>query len=168
MILLLNQSYEPLGTVHWQRAITLLFSGKAEVIEESDKELRSQKLTMKMPAVLRLLHNARVRRKQGVKFTRNNLFSRDNHVCQYCWEKFDAEDLTFDHVVPVVHGGKKTWDNIVTACVPCNSKKEGRTPEQAGMTLMKKPKQPAWSQVVNIMVGVKNLPEKWKNYLYQV
>lgn len=90
------------------------------------------------------------------------------HNCQYCREQFSEDELTFDHVVPITQGGKKTWENIVAACEPCNSRKEARTPDQAGMSLMKKPKPPAWPQVVTIMVSVKKLPEVWKNYLYQV
>ncbi len=165
-VLLLNSTYEPLTVVEWTRAITLLFSGKVEVIEEYDKEIRSSRMTIKVPAVVRLLNHARVRHRAAAKFTRQNLFARDSYTCHYCYEKFDGSELTFDHVVPIAQGGRKTWDNIVTACIECNSKKEGRTPEQAGMHLMKRPKQPTWSHVINIMIGVKNTPELWKNYLY--
>jgi 5-methylcytosine-specific restriction endonuclease McrA len=166
LVLLLNGSYEPLTIVDWQRAITLVFSGKAEIIEEYPEEIRSQKMKMKVPAVIRLYHQARIRHRLSAKFTRANLFTRDSYTCQYCDQKFDAKDLTFDHVIPITMGGRKTWDNIVTACEPCNSLKEGRTPEQAGMHLMKKPKQPAWAQVISITAGVKHTPEHWRGYLF--
>lgn len=166
-ILLLNNSYEPLSVVNWQRAITLVFSGKAEILEEYDKEIHSVKTTMKVPAVVRLLRHARVRHRIAVKFTRHNLFTRDGFVCQYCEQKFPGHALTFDHVVPIAHGGRKTWDNIVTACEPCNTKKEGRTPDQAGMRLAKHPKQPSWSHIINITNGVTHTPPVWKSYIYQ-
>ncbi len=165
VVLMLNQSYEPLCHIDWQRAITLVFSGKAEILEEYEKLLHSVKMSIKAPAVIRLLNHARVRR-TSAKFTRENLFSRDGFVCQYCYQKFAANKLTFDHVVPIAHGGRKTWDNIVTACEPCNTRKEGRTPDQAGMKLLKTPRQPAWSHTINIMIGVKETPSVWKNYLY--
>lgn len=165
-VLLLNQSFEPITVVNWQRAITLIFSGKAEILEEYDKTIHSQKMSMKLPAVVRLLHHARIKHRLAAKFTRQNLFTRDSYICQYCETEFDSDDLTFDHVVPITQGGKKTWDNIVTSCEPCNSRKEGRTPEQAGMTLKRKPKQPAWAQVININVGVKKTPDPWKSYLF--
>ena len=164
--LLLNASYEPLLIVGWQRAMTLLFQGKAEVIEEHDEEVHSVKVTFKIPSVLRMLSMVKIRRRAPVKFTRLNIFTRDGFTCQYCVQKFETEELTFDHVVPVAQGGKKTWENIATACVACNSRKEGRTPEQAGMHLLKKPKQPVWAQMITITIGIKTMPKTWADYLY--
>jgi 5-methylcytosine-specific restriction endonuclease McrA len=164
--LVLNHSYEPLQVVGWQRAVTLLFQGKAEVIEEHNEEIHSISFSMKIPSVLRMLSMVRLKRKVPVKFTRLNIFTRDGWKCQYCGEKFPSEKLTFDHVVPVSQGGKKQWENIVTACVECNSHKEGRTPQQAGMKLLKKPKQPIWAQVVTVTVGLRTTPDSWRDYLY--
>lgn len=166
--LVLNNSYQPLGHVNWQRAVTLTFLGKAEVIEEYDAEIRSSRTSIKVPAVIRLMSNVYIKPSNGTKFSRNNIFARDGFTCQYCQEKFSDKHLTFDHVVPVVQGGKKTWENIVTACKPCNSKKEGRTPEQAKMRLKKRPKKPAWSHVISIVAGIGKTPDKWKEYLYQI
>lgn len=164
--LVLNHSYEPLQVVTWQRAITLLWSGKVEVLEEHDEEIHSISFSMKIPSVIKMLFPVKLRRKIPVKFTRLNIFTRDGFKCQYCGNKFESEDLTFDHVKPVSQGGVKSWDNIVTACVPCNSKKEGRTPEQAKMKLIRKPKQPAWAQVVTVTVGLRTVPKTWRDYLY--
>lgn len=166
LTLLLNSSFEPLQIITWQRAITLLWTDKVEVVEEHDEEIHSVSFSMKIPSVLRMLVPVRLRRKAPVKFTRLNIFTRDGFTCQYCAQKFQTEELTFDHVKPVAQGGTKTWENIVTACVPCNSKKEGRTPEQAGMKLLKKPKQPVWSQVVTVTLGLRKMPETWSDYLY--
>src|SRR5574340_1042523 len=123
MTLLLNTTYEPLQIVNWQRAITLLWQGKVEVLEEHEEEIRSISFSMKIPSVLRMLLPVRMKRRAAVKFTRLNIFTRDGFRCQYCGGKFESEDLTFDHVVPVSQGGHKSWENITTACVPCNSKK---------------------------------------------
>lgn len=166
--LVLNRSYEPLGHVNWQRAVTLTFLGKAEVVEEYDAEIRSSRMSIKIPAVIRLVTHAYIRPSHSTKFSRNNIFARDGYTCQYCNEKFHEKLLTFDHVTPVVQGGKKTWENIVTACKPCNSKKEGRTPEQAKMRLSKRPRKPNWSHVISIVAGISKTPDKWRDYLYQI
>jgi 5-methylcytosine-specific restriction endonuclease McrA len=166
MVLVLNASYEPLQVIDWTRAITLLWQDKVEVLEEHDQEIRSVSLTMKIPSVIRMLHMIRTKRRTPVKFTRMNVFSRDGFCCLYCGEKFTAAQLTYDHIVPVAQGGKKSWENIATACMPCNARKEGRTPEQAKMPLLRKPRQPLWAQCVTVTVGLRQTPETWKEYLY--
>lgn len=164
--LVLNASFEPLHIVTWQRALQLLFQGKVEVIEESDHEVRTVRLTIKVPAVLRLLTYVPIARKREiVRFSRINIFIRDQHTCQYCGDKFHRTHLTLDHVIPIVQGGKKNWENIVTACKPCNQKKGGRTPAQAGFQLIKKPKQPTWLPAANLHMGISRTPERWKLYL---
>lgn len=163
---MLNASFEPLLIVTWQRAIQLLFQGKVEVIEESEQEVRSVRMSIKVPAVLRLLNYVPLtKRKQLIRFSRANIFLRDHHVCQYCGNRFNKTHLTLDHVVPVVQGGRKSWDNIVTACKPCNQKKGGRTPAQAGIHLIKKPQQPNWLPSLTLQFGLAKTPERWKIYL---
>lgn len=105
-------------------------------------------------------------RRDYVPFTRANIYPRDGHRCQYCGVEFASEDLTFDHVVPSAQGGRKTWDNIVTACMPCNREKDARTPEQAGMTLKRATKKPASTPALRVTVGLRRTPESWRNYLY--
>jgi 5-methylcytosine-specific restriction endonuclease McrA len=164
--LVLNASFEPLHVVTWQRAIQLLFQGKVEVVEESDHEIHTVRLTMKVPAVLRLLSYVPLARKrQIVRFSRINIFLRDNHICQYCGHTFARHQLTLDHVIPIVQGGRKCWENIVTACKPCNQRKGGRTPTQASMKLIRKPKQPNWLPTANLHLGITKTPERWKIYL---
>ncbi len=164
--LVLNASFEPLHIVTWQRAMQLLFQGKVEVVEESDQEIRTVRLTMKVPAVLRLLTYVPLKKKkQIVRFSRANIFLRDNHACQYCGGKFAKTQLTLDHVIPIVQGGRKSWENIVTACKPCNQRKGGRTPTQAQMNIVRKPRRPNWLPAATMTMGVSFTPERWKIYL---
>jgi 5-methylcytosine-specific restriction endonuclease McrA len=162
--LLLNHSYEPLRIVSWQRGVQLLFQKKAEVIEESELVIRSVSITMKLPAVLRMLYYIPlIRKKTLVRFSRINVFIRDKHICQYCGKYFSRSQLTLDHVIPIVQGGNKSWENIVTACKKCNQKKGGKTPHEAGIALIKKPKEPHWLME---KLDIKNpTPESWKIYL---
>jgi 5-methylcytosine-specific restriction endonuclease McrA len=164
--LLLNASYEPLKIIGWQRAITLLFAGKVEVIEEYSREIHSVTFSIRLPSILRLLKYVKIKSKHKVKFSRANIYARDNYTCQYCGEAFGSEDLTFDHVVPVSRSGTKTWENIVTACIECNRKKGGRTPEEARLKLIKKPVEPRWIPNFNLTFVFKNAPESWRDYLY--
>ena len=165
--LLLNASYEPLKIVNWQKAITLLCQGKVEVVREYDREIRAVSFTVRLPSVIRLLRYIKIKRRfDYVPFSRANIYARDDHTCQYCGDSFSTNDLTFDHVVPVAHGGRKDWENIVTCCVTCNRKKGGRTPAEAGMTLLRMPKRPDSAPAIRITVGLRNAPESWRDYLY--
>ncbi len=167
MTLLLNSTYEPLRVIPWKKAILLLCQGKVEVLEVYDREVHGISITFRLPSVLRLLELVKIRKNQRVvKFSRGNIFARDKYSCQYCGQRFRAEELTFDHVVPIAKGGKKTWTNIVTACIRCNNRKSGRTPPEANMRLIKKPVKPNWSPSLTITIGIKKTPESWRDYLY--
>ncbi len=106
------------------------------------------------------------KRKKKVKFSRVNVYARDKFSCCYCGAKGQMKDFTFDHVVPRSQGGKTVWENIVTCCKRCNSKKDSRTPQQAGMTLLRKPVQPEWLPAVKIKINQEYCPEAWREYLY--
>lgn len=164
--LLLNATFEPLDVVHWQRAMILWAQGKVEIVETHDKEVRSVSFTFKLPSVIRLLKLVRTRRRPQVQFTRANIYTRDNYTCQYCGKGFHSEDLTFDHVVPSSQGGIKSWENIVTCCFKCNGKKADKTPEQAGMHLLREPKKPVYNPIFRVTMGIKRTPESWRDYLY--
>jgi 5-methylcytosine-specific restriction endonuclease McrA len=163
--LVLDLGYAPIKVVPWQRAVQLLFLNKVEVIEEYDKDVHSTYLVIKMPAVVRLLHKFRMRPK-SVKFSRVNIYGRDNYSCQYCGAQTPLIELTYDHVVPRAQGGKTTWTNIVTACETCNTRKGGRTPAQAKMRLLREPKQPRDIPAALIGFSRRSVPEAWRDYLY--
>lgn len=163
--LVLNQGYEPHRIVSWQRAVTMLFSGIVEIVEEYDEDIRSVSITIKMPAVVRLLRW--VGRKKSVKFSRINVATRDDFRCQYCGTKHPLKKLNYDHVVPRSQGGKTTWTNIVMACYPCNDVKRNRTPAQAKMKLRNKPMKPRDLPVVIFRIDPQaTLPEQWVNWTY--
>jgi len=165
--LLLNASYEPLKVVHWQKAVTLWCQGKVEVIAVHDREVRAVSFSFKLPSVIRLLRFVKIRRRfDYVPFSRANIYARDNYTCQYCNETMSTSELTFDHVMPVAQGGRKDWENIVTACISCNRRKGGRTPGEAGMKLLRTPRRPASAPAIRITIGLRNAPESWRDYLY--
>lgn len=164
--LLLNSTYEPLKVISWQRAVTLLWLGKVEVVRTYDRDIHAVSFKIRMPAVVRLLRFIRRRRPQ-VAFSRRNLFARDHNSCQYCGRRHDSSDLTYDHVVPRSQGGKTDWTNIVTCCVECNRRKGGRTPDQAGMRIQRPPKRPdSLPGVLTITIGVNTAPDAWRDFLY--
>lgn len=164
-VLVLDQGYQPHRIVSWQRAVTMLCRAVAEVVEVyDDEEICSVTMTMKMPAVIRLLR--RIGRKRAVKFSRINVLTRDHFRCQYCGRKLQVRRLTYDHVVPRSQGGRTVWENIVTCCIPCNAKKGGRTPEQAGMHLIHKPYKPDSLPVVALHLDLQDIPSAWASYLY--
>jgi len=164
IVLFLDSDWQPLRVEPWTRAITDLFLGKIEVIEYSrDHTIRGVTRDYPMPAVVRLLRRFR-RDRQAIKFSRLNIYTRDRFTCQYCGTQLCAEDLTFDHVVPRAAGGRTAWDNIVTACVPCNSRKANRTPQQASMLLLRKPAKPRFLPTVTVKMDGRHVPQEWRPY----
>jgi 5-methylcytosine-specific restriction endonuclease McrA len=163
--LLLNTTYEPLAIVSWKRAITLVFMGKVEVVAESEAQVRSVRQSWRLPAVIRLMRYVK-QHFQPLKFTRGNIYLRDKCTCQYCGRMLPTRDLTWDHVLPRNQGGVTDWGNIVTACIVCNSRKGGRTPEQAGMKLVRKPFKPSTSHALRLTLGMSQTPDTWRQYLF--
>ena len=164
--LLLNSTYEPLKVITWQRAVTLLWLGKVEMVKSYDRDIRSVTFKIRMPSVVRLLRFVRRKRPQ-ISFSRRNLFARDEQTCQYCNRHRETPELTYDHVIPRSQGGKTEWTNIVTCCVDCNRRKGGRTPEQAGMRLRRWPRRPEnLPGMVTITIGIRNAPDSWRDFLY--
>ena len=162
-VLLLNASYEPLGVISWQRAVTLFFCGKVEVVDAYDQEIRSVSLVIKAPSIVRLLKFIRIPGKNP-PLCKANVMARDNFQCQYCEQRVTAEDATLDHVTPRSQKGLTTWENIVCCCRRCNKKKGGKTPQQAGMALVSKPVKPAWLPVFRIKLHGQ-MPLSWNSFI---
>src|SRR5690606_14377233 len=145
--LALNASYEPLTLIPCQRAIRLIVDQKAEIVEADDtRVIRSAGVTLPWPSVIRLVRYVNVPRRYRRRVTNTFLFGRDERTCQYCGrhesELRVREFLTRDHVIPQSRGGDNSWTNCVTACSTCNNRKADQTPEEAGMTLLRKPTEP--------------------------
>lgn len=163
--LLLNATYEPLSVVSWQKAITLLVLGKAEMVEVQNLVVHSASQRFRLPSVLRLLRRVKMPRKR-VQFCGTNVYQRDGFCCQYCGGSFVPEELTFDHVLPRSRGGRAEWCNIVTSCKPCNLAKGDRTPAEARMPLLKQPTEPRWWPFSSACARTAAHPEEWKPYLW--
>jgi len=160
-VLVLNQDYQALTITSVQRAIVLILLHRAELIEsERERFVRSPSQKMPWPSIVRLKSYVRVPYKR-VLLTRKNVIRRDRQQCQYCG---DRDRLTIDHIMPKSRGGKDTWANLTTACVPCNNRKGNRTPEEAGMTLARQPFRPSYVMYIRDFVG--SLDDTWKPYLF--
>lgn len=138
-VLVLNQNYEPLNICNVRRAIVLVFDGKAEVLEEYSRALRSACAEFASPSVIRLVYMIK-RPRPKVKLTRKEIFIRDDHTCQYCGKR--TGDLTLDHIHPRSKGGQHTWLNLVSACRYCNHRKGGKSLAEARMQLRREPFEP--------------------------
>lgn len=139
LVLVLNQNYEPLNICHAGRALVLMFEGKAELLENGSGEIHTFRAIFPLPSVIRLGYQVKRPHPQH-KLTRLQVFLRDQFRCQYCGK--ESHSLTLDHVVPRYRGGEHTWLNVVSACIPCNHRKAGRTPAEAGMKLLHQPVPP--------------------------
>lgn len=161
-VLLLNASWEPLGTIPVRRAVTLVLAGKAEAVEEGNDPFRSERLTFRIPAVLRLLKYVKVPFRRGVAVTRKAVLARDNGKCAYC----SKAATTVDHVLPKSRGGKHEWTNVVASCQPCNSKKDSKLLSELGWTLRVQPTAPKASLYLVMRAG--NAAPVWETYLAAV
>lgn len=161
--LLLNASYEPIKVITWERAVTLFFLGKVEVVDTYSHEIRSVSLAIRAPAVVRLLRYVQMGRKRP-PLSKLNLLARDEFKCQYCNTQLSRQNSTVDHVIPKSQGGRTSWENCVISCHNCNRKKGGNTPEQARMHLLKPAEQPDWLPVLSVRFH-SNLPTAWLVFL---
>lgn len=163
-VLVLNQGFMPIGKIPWQRAISLIFTERAEVIEHSDKEVRTVNKSFKLPSVIRVLKWVKAKL-LGVRFNRNNVYIRDGGLCQYCGVFVPKNKMTLDHVIPKSRGGKTNFENTVLCCKYCNSKKDCQTPEEAGLQLLRKPIKPSKYLLLHATINNNREEITWKPYL---
>ncbi|MCZ8316607.1 HNH endonuclease [Phreatobacter sp.] len=133
-------SYSPLSLWGWRDALVALFSERVTLVATYDLEARSPSRSMPIPSVVALKNYISPVRHPA--FTRYNIYLRDRFTCQYCSQYLPSGGLTFDHVMPRSRGGLTTWENVVAACSPCNLRKANRTPPEAGMPLIQRPRRP--------------------------
>jgi 5-methylcytosine-specific restriction endonuclease McrA len=162
--LVLNATFEPLNVVSLRRAVVLLLKEKAEVIEAARAKIRSERLALETPLVIRLVYYVRVPHRLLMPLARRTVLARDQYRCQYCGSEPPKGQLTLDHVLPRSRGGEHTWENVVAACIPCNQRKGDRTLQEAGMTLLSEPSRPRYAAVV--LLGKMQGNEVWRKYMY--
>jgi 5-methylcytosine-specific restriction endonuclease McrA len=189
-VLVLNKLFMAVHIISVRRAFCLLCKDLAEVVnleegqfatydfqswrevseyrakhfrQVDDDWVRTVNSEIQAPRVIRLLTYERLP-KQSVKFNRRNIFARDGNQCQYCGKRYPTTDLSLDHVIPRSQGGQSTWDNIVCSCLKCNIRKGGRTPKQAGLTLVRKPEKPKRSPLLNLKLTHSKY-QSWKTFL---
>jgi 5-methylcytosine-specific restriction endonuclease McrA len=188
-VLVLNRAYAAVRVISARRAFVLLARACAEVIDTADgaytnydlttwtelSELRREfepdahdwvrtvRIDIAVPRIIRLIGYDKLPA-QGVKLNRRNLFARDRNRCQYCGDLFPTSELSIDHVRPRSQGGPDTWENLVCACVKCNSRKGGRTPDQARMRLIAAPKRPKRNPLISVRLGHDKY-HSWKAFL---
>ncbi|MEM9399071.1 MAG: HNH endonuclease [Verrucomicrobiota bacterium] len=184
-VLVLNRLWQVVNVCSVRRAFCLLYSGHAQVVDSStgnyqtfdfdewqiasenpslDGEITNTvNFKIKVPHIIVLMVFDRLPRKE-VKLTRNNVFERDNYTCQYCGKKMDKKHLNIDHVIPRDKNGKTTWENVVTSCIPCNTRKGNKLHHEIGMRLLSQPKRPRTRPFVT-MSFTQNHPESWRHFL---
>ena len=160
-VLVLNQSYEPLMVIGAKRAVILLLNEKVDSLENYREKIHSAYISLPLPSVIKLKYYARIRRKEIV-LSRKNILKRDNHTCQYCGVR--SVPMTIDHVISRKKGGEDTWDNLVAACVPCNTRKGNHSPRKAQMVLEKTPRKP--TMILHLQKFVKQFQSSWRPYLF--
>jgi len=165
--LALNASFEPLTMVPMRRALRLVIDGKAEIVEaDHGKVVRSERMTLPHPAVIRLTRFIHVPRKFRRQVTNTFLFARDHYQCQYCGRHQSAlkprESLTRDHLIPLSRGGLNQWNNVVTACNHCNTRKGNRMPNEIDMHPLHQPTEPHF---VHLSWAVRRLTPPQAKYI---
>lgn len=159
-------SYFPLSLWSWQESLKAVFLDRVSVVSEYDVFARSPSQEFRLPSVIALKEYIPMNRQPA--FTRFNVFLRDGFTCQYCGERGPAENLTFDHVIPRSRGGRTTWENVVTACSPCNLVKGHKLPRQAKMYPLRAPERPSCHK---LQENGRSFPpnylhESWRDFLY--
>jgi 5-methylcytosine-specific restriction endonuclease McrA len=179
-VLVLNRVYLPVHVTTVRRAFSLIYQGTARAVDESyqtfdfeswmgrvatngTETIGTSSGRIRVPRVVVLITFDRMP-KRHIRFSRSNIFSRDRFTCQYCGEQPSRVDLNLDHVVPRAQGGRTTWENVVTCCVPCNRRKGGRTPQQARMLLSRAPSRPRWSPLLTVAPAAVRYQE-WRPFL---
>jgi hypothetical protein len=161
-VLLLNSCFEPIRIISVRHALKMLTKGKVSVILSTKRMIYPG---VYQPSVIRLVEYKYIPVRMQI-VTKNNIYLRDNHICQYRSRKFHGSELTLDHVLPRSRGGRNTWENLVTACKKCNQAKDSRTPEEAGMKLLHRVIPATVHTARGLLRSVGMAVEEWAEYLF--
>jgi 5-methylcytosine-specific restriction endonuclease McrA len=161
-VLVLNQNFEPLNICHARRAVILIYRRKAEMLENGSGFFHTVDTLFPIPSVIRLVYMIK-RPRRKPKLNRFEVFNRDHFTCQYCGKQ--TSHLTLDHVIPRYRDGQNTWENVVSACAQCNRRKAGKTPNEAGMKLVRIPRPPRGNGYVSIPYHHRQNQLEWQKYL---
>jgi len=164
-VLVLNSSFEPINICAVRRALVLILKGVAAPEEFSSSLLHSARIAMKLPSVIRLLEYRRIPH-QTRALSRKNILMRDRYTCQYCQSVLPSGELTLDHVVPRSRSGETAWENLVACCHRCNNRKGNRTPEEAGMRLLRPPRPFSLHTSRHLMRLLGKSDDQWRKYLF--
>lgn len=164
-VLVLNASYEPINVCAARRALVLVLKGVASPEEFSSNFLHSARNALRVPSVIRLLEYRRIPH-QTRALSRKNILMRDRYTCQYCLRTLPSSELTLDHVLPRSRAGETTWENLVACCHRCNNRKGSRTPEEAGMKLVRLPRPFTLHTSRHLMRLLGKSDDQWRKYLF--
>jgi len=164
-VLVLNASYEPINICAARRALVLILKGVASAEEVAPAQVHSARHTLNVPSVIRLLEYRRIPH-QTRALSRKNILMRDRYICQYCQRSLPSGEMTLDHVIPRSRHGETTWENLVACCHPCNNKKGSRTPDEAGMKLLRQPRPFSLHTSRHLMRLLGRGEDQWRKYLF--
>lgn len=179
-VLVLNSLWQAVQVTGVRRAFRLFYAGRAKAVatdfschdfdnwcdlppRAGDPVIRTPNRAIRIPLVIQLVAYDRLPRR-GVRFTRRNIFYRDRNRCQYCGKTFIQRELNLDHVIPLSRGGESCWDNVVCACIRCNTKKGDKLPDEAGMRLIRKPRRPSGHPSLRAL-WLGPCPAEWRSFL---
>jgi 5-methylcytosine-specific restriction endonuclease McrA len=164
-VLVLNASYEPVNICAARRALVLILKGVAAAEAHAGDFLHASRRDYALPSVIRLLEYRRIPH-QTRALSRKNILIRDRYTCQYCHKTFAGAELTLDHVIPRSRAGETSWENLVACCHACNNRKGSRTPEEAGVRLLRQPRPFSLHTSRHLMRLVGRADEQWRKYLF--
>ena len=184
-VLVLNRLWQAVNVCSVRRAFTLLYQDHAHVVwrdvdnnylthdfpswhdfsqhDPGSELVHAVRFNIRVPTVVVLRAFDRLPSKE-VKFTRQNIYERDNHTCQYCARSLDRQERNLDHVMPRQRGGQTSWENVVCSCIPCNTRKGNRLPQEAGMQLLKEPKRPRWRPFIHLTYS-SAVHDSWRHFV---
>lgn len=164
-VLVLNASFEPIHICGIRRAIILIVKGMARSEQNTNRVMRSPSTAIPVPAVIRLSHFVHIPYRKKA-YSKKHIYLRDNFTCQYCGKTGLPNELTLDHILPQSRGGKSVWENLVTSCQKCNTKKSDLTPKEANMRVLNKPKPLSSYFYLHLVRSKARNNEYWRKYLY--